>query len=144
MKIAMTSNKIRIATLVLLAAVQTLMGGTASAGEVEFIVGDLMVAEGGTWDSNSSPLTSPFGVDFNSRSDMWIVELEGGRVHMRDAAGKLHHAGGDGTKSYKGDGGKLADATFNGMHNCAVTPNGDFTSPIVGIIVSGKWMRRRE
>jgi len=95
------------------------------AGEVEFVVGGLMVAEGGTWDSKSSPLTSPFGVDFNSDGDLWIVELEGGRVHKLDAFGKLHHVGGDGTKSYKGDGEPLADATFNGIHNCAVTPNGD-------------------
>jgi hypothetical protein len=36
------------------------------AADVEFIVGDLMVSEGGTWDPKSSPLTSPFGVDFNS------------------------------------------------------------------------------
>jgi sugar lactone lactonase YvrE len=125
MEIEMTRNEKRIAALVLLAAVATLTGGTTCAGEVEFVVGDLMAAEGGAWDAKSSPLTSPFGVDFNSHGDMWIVELEGGRVHRFDAAGKLHHAGGDGTISYKGDGEKLAAATFNGMHNCAVTPNGD-------------------
>ena len=125
MKIAMTRNKNRIAGLVLSAVVATLMRGTASAGEVEFVVGDLMAAEGGSWNPEDSPLTSPFGVDFNSHGDMWIVELEGGRVHKFDAAGQLRLAGGDGTKSYKGDGGALAAATFNGMHNCAVTPNGD-------------------
>lgn len=125
MKIAIPRNTIQNVTLVFVVAVANLMGGTASAGEVEFVVGDLMVAEGGTWDAKSSPLTSPFGVDFSSNGDLWIVELEGGRVHRLDTAGKLHHAGGDGTKSYKGDGGKLAGATFNGMHNCAVTPNGD-------------------
>ncbi len=121
----MTRNKNRIAALILLAAVETLMAGAASAGEVEFVVGDLMAAEGGTWDAKTSPLASPFGVDFNSNGDMWIVELEGGRVQRFDVAGELHLAGGDGTKSYKGDGKKLAAATFNGMHNCAVTPNGD-------------------
>ncbi len=125
MTTAWTRNRIPIATRILLTAMAMLLCGMASAGEVEFIIGDLMVAEGGTWDAKSSPLTAPFGVDFNSSRDMWIVELEGGRVQKFDAAGKLHHAGGDGSKSYKGDGGKLADATFNGMHNCAVTPNGD-------------------
>jgi sugar lactone lactonase YvrE len=84
-----------------------------------------MKPEGGTWDPKTSPLTSPFGVDFNSVGEMWIVELEGGRVHKRDAAGMLQKAGGDGSQSYKGDGGPLKDATFNGMHNCAVSPNGD-------------------
>ena len=125
MTTAWTRNRIPTATRILLTAMAMLLSGTVSAGEVEFIVGGLMVAEGGTWDAKNSPLTSPFGVDFNSSGDMWIVELEGGRVQKFDAAGKLHHAGGDGSKSYKGDGGKLADATFNGMHNCAVTPNGD-------------------
>lgn len=124
MKFAMTRNKIRITTLVLLAAA-TLMPGTTSAGEVEFVVGGLMAGEGGDWEPKDSPLTSPFGVDFNSHGDMWIVELEGGRVHRFDASGQLHLAGGDGTKSYKGDGGELASATFNGMHNCVVTPNDD-------------------
>ena len=125
MKMALIMKRIRITTLVVLTAMTVIRGDTAIAGDVEFIVGDLMVTEGGTWDAKSSPLTSPFGVDFNSTGDMWIVELEGGRVHKLDAAGKLLQAGGDGSKSYKGDGGKLADATFNGMHNCAVTPNGD-------------------
>ena len=97
----------------------------AAANKVEFVVGDLMVSEGGQWDSAKSPLTSPFGVAFNSAGDMWIVELEGGRVHKLDSSGKLHHAGGDGSTSYKGDGGQLADATFNGMHNCDTLPNGD-------------------
>ncbi|MCX7399262.1 MAG: hypothetical protein NT138_16485 [Planctomycetales bacterium] len=98
---------------------------TTSAEEVEFVIGDFMESEGGQWDSAKSLLTSPFGVAFNSAGDMWIVELEGGRVHKLDSTGKLHHSGGDGSKSYKGDGGQLADATFNGMHNCDTLPNGD-------------------
>lgn len=124
MKIALTPNRIPEALFVLLTML-ALLSDAANAGDVEFIVGDLMVAEGGTWEAKSSPLTSPFGVDFNSSGDMWIVELEGGRVHQLDVAGKLHHSGGNGSKSYNGDGRKLANATFNGMHNCAVTPNGD-------------------
>ena len=101
------------------------LASTLSAGDVEFVIGGLMPSEGGDWDPKTSPLTSPFGVDFNTDGDMWIVELEGGRVHKLDPTGKLTLAGGDGSKSYKGDGGPLAAATFNGMHNCAVTPNGD-------------------
>ena len=93
--------------------------------EIEFVVGDLMASEGGTWDPKSSPLTSPFGVAFTKVGDMWIVELEGGRVHRFDTKGTLRHEGGDGSASYRGDGGPLSMATFNGMHNCAVTPNGD-------------------
>ena len=96
-----------------------------AAGDAEIVIGGLMAGEGGSWDPKDSPLTSPFGVDFNADGEMWIVELEGGRVHKFDVANKLHHAGGDGSRSYTGDGGPLVKATFNGMHNCAVTPNGD-------------------
>jgi len=125
MTIALNRNRIRTAACILLTAIAALLSGMARAVEVEFVVGDLMVTEGGTWDAASSPLTAPFGVDFNADGEMWMVELEGGRVHRFDAAGKLHLAGGDGSQSYTGDGGPLAKATFNGMHNCAVTPNGD-------------------
>lgn len=101
------------------------LGSPLTAGDVEVVVGGLMKSEGGEWDPANSRLTSPFGVDFNSDGEMWIVELEGGRVHRLDKSGRLHHVGGDGTQSYKGDGEPLASATFNGMHNCAVTPNGE-------------------
>lgn len=70
-------------------------------------------------------LHSPFGVDFDRRGNMFIVELEGGRVHKLDTAGKFTTIAGDGSKSYSGDGGPAAEATFNGMHNVAVTPEGD-------------------
>ena len=103
----------------------TLLCASLRAGDAEIVIGGLMPAESGNWDPKDSPLLSPFGVDFNADGEMWIVELEGGRVHRFDAAGKLHLAGGDGTKNYTGDAGMLAAATFNGMHNCAVTPNGD-------------------
>lgn len=93
--------------------------------KVEVVVGGLLKAEGGDWDPDSSPLKRPFGVDFNAAGQMLIVELEGGRVFRLDAGGPLRHVSGDGSKSYKGDGATFADATYNGMHNCAVTPNGD-------------------
>jgi len=96
-----------------------------SFDNVEIVVGGILKEEGGSWDPESSPLQRPFGVDFNSAGDMFIVELEGGRVHKRDAAGQLAKISGDGSKSYHGDGGPLAQATYNGMHNCAVAPNGD-------------------
>lgn len=95
------------------------------AAKVEVVIGGLMTAEGGEWSPESSPLKRPFGVDFNSRGQMFIVELEGGRIHRHDPDGSLHHVSGDGSKSYRGDGGNYSQATFNGMHNCAVTPNGD-------------------
>ncbi|MGB7345567.1 MAG: hypothetical protein WBD20_15240 [Pirellulaceae bacterium] len=97
--------------------------------QVTFIVGDLMAVESddadARWDPKASPVSSPFGIDFDSKGNMFIVELEGGRVHKRTASGELSHVGGDGSKSYRGDGGPLSVATFNGMHNCAIALNDD-------------------
>lgn len=101
----------------------------APALQVDFVVGDLMdseaVGDGARWNPESSPLKSPFGIDFDSLENMFIVELGGGRVHKRTPSGQLSHIGGDGTKSFLGDDGPLAKATFNGMHNCAIAPNDD-------------------
>lgn len=93
----------------------------ASASDVRFVVGGLMEAEGGSWNPKESPLDQPFGIDFASDGTMYIVELSGGRVHRLDQAGTLTQISGDGSKSYGGDGGPALKATFNGMHNCAVT-----------------------
>jgi sugar lactone lactonase YvrE len=70
-------------------------------------------------------LQSPFGVDFDQRGNMYIVELSGGRVHKLDVMGTLTTIAGDGSKGYTGDKGPAKKATFNGMHNVAVTPEGD-------------------
>ncbi|HVJ69850.1 MAG TPA: hypothetical protein VM510_17865 [Caulifigura sp.] len=72
----------------------------------------------------ASPLKSPFGVDFDTAGSMFIVELEGGRAFERTPEGTIRQIGGDGSKSYKGDGGPLARSTFNGMHNVAITKTG--------------------
>ena len=78
-------------------------------------------------DKNPGPgqLNSPFGVDFDAKGNMYIVELAGGRVHRLDTSGEFTTLAGDGSKSYRGDGGPAAKATFNGMHNVAVTPQAD-------------------
>lgn len=106
--------------LILLAAVCT-AGDTGRCADVEFLVGDYLPEEGGTWDPVSSPLNRPFGVAFDSHQRMFIVELEGGRVFRRDPDGMLHQVSGDGSRSYTGDGGPSEHATYNGMHNCAIT-----------------------
>lgn len=88
--------------------------------DVELIIGGLMPSEGGHWKASESPLENPFGVDFDAEGNMYIVELEGGRVHRLDTAGKLTRIAGDGSKGYLGDAGPATDAVFNGMHNCVV------------------------
>jgi sugar lactone lactonase YvrE len=70
-------------------------------------------------------LDSPFGIDFDAAGNMLIVELSGGRVHKLDPAGTFTTIAGDGSKAYSGDDGPAGEATFNGMHNVAVTPAGD-------------------
>lgn len=70
-------------------------------------------------------LESPFGIDFDKQGNMYIVELSGGRVHKLDTKGSLTTIAGDGSKDYTGDNGPAKNATFNGMHNIAVTPAGD-------------------
>ena len=93
----------------------------AEPSDVRFVVGGLMPEEGGDWKRADSPLSNPFGIDFDSQGHMYIVELGGGRVHRLDTSGNLTRIAGDGSKAYSGDGGPATDATFNGMHNCAVT-----------------------
>ncbi len=87
---------------------------------VEFVVGELLTAEGGSAKAKDFPFQRPFGIDFDSSGMMYVVELEGGRVFKVDANGKPARISGDGSKSYLGDGGKIAEATYNGMHNLAI------------------------
>jgi sugar lactone lactonase YvrE len=96
----------------------------AAEPKVTLIYGSWNPGEGGPLTTQPNPLKQPFGVDFDAKGNMWIVELGGGRVHQL-AQGRLFQIAGDGSKSYKGDGGPAKDATFNGMHNVAVTPSGD-------------------
>ena len=96
------------------------VAGLRSA-EVEFVVGDYMETEGGSWTAEQSPLSNPFGIDFDSKGDMYVVELVGGRVHRVDSDNQLTRIAGDGSKAYAGDGGPADRATFNGIHNCAIT-----------------------
>ena len=70
-------------------------------------------------------LSSPFGVAFDAKNNMYIVELSGGRVHRRDSTGTLSIIAGDGSEGYSGDTGPATEATFNGMHNVAATADGD-------------------
>lgn len=77
-------------------------------------------------------LDAPFGIDFDAAGNMVIVELSGGRIHKLDTTGKFTTIAGDGSKAYSGDEGPAREATFNGMHNVAVTPAGD-------VFISDSW-----
>lgn len=110
---------------VLLFPVSTVIADAAeSEPRVAVVVGSLLPAEGGPAEP-ASPLKSPFGIDFDRAGNMLIVELEGGRVHRLSPGGAFATIAGDGSTGYSGDGGPANEATFNGMHNLAVTPDGD-------------------
>jgi len=115
--------------LCLLSAVFLCPGTRAQSEEgtprISVVIGNLLPEEGAAGKAAPSPFESPFGMDFDAAGNMFVVELEGGRVHKLDAAGKFTTIAGDGSKSYRGDGGPARRATFNGMHNVAVTLAGD-------------------
>lgn len=91
--------------------------------QVEFLVGDWLKSEGGDAQPDEFLLNRPFGVDFDSHANLYIVELEGGRLFQLNEQRQLRRISGDGTRSYAGDGGPLKAATFNGMHNLAIDAN---------------------
>ncbi len=90
-------------------------------GKVEFLVGNYLVSEGGTWKADESPLRGPFGIDFDSAGAMYIIELSSGSLHKLSAKGELKRLRGPHEKNYSGDGGVVSEAGFNGPHNCVVT-----------------------
>lgn len=104
----------------------------AGSPSVSLVVGSWLPGESRPVDTTDSLLDSPFGVDFDRDGTMYFVELSGGRVFLKRNAGELKHIAGDGSKSYTGDGKLARHATFNGMHNIAVTPSGD-------IYISDSW-----
>ena len=74
--------------------------------KVTLMDGSWNPGKGGAGITRSNPLHRLFGVDFDSKDRMWIVQLEGDRVH-RLANGVRAHVSGDGSKSYWVDGGPL-------------------------------------
>ena len=89
----------------------------------------VLVAGGGTKEGNcpatEAKLDTPFGVDFDKAGNMYIVEMNGQRVHKVDTKGILTTIAGTGKKGDSGDGGPATKAEFNGMHSLCVLPDGN-------------------
>lgn len=100
--------------------------------KVEFLVGNYLLSEGGSWKAGDSPLKGPFGIDFDSSGAMYIIELSSGSLHKRSAQGELKTLRGPHKKSYSGDGGVVSGAGFNGPHNCVVTADDS-------LLISDSW-----
>ena len=89
----------------------------------------VLVAGSGTGSNNvpanEARLQGPFGADFDSAGNMYIVEMTGYRVLKVDTNGTLTVFAGTGEKGFSGDGAAASTAQFDGIHNLAVAPNGD-------------------
>lgn len=85
--------------------------------------------------ANKGRFSSPFGLAFSEKGVGYVVELGGGRVWELFGSSGLSPrciAGQFGKKSYRGDGELGFDATFNGMHNVAITTEGN-------LLISDTW-----
>jgi DNA-binding beta-propeller fold protein YncE len=69
-------------------------------------------------------LNEPFGVDFDSAGNTYIVEMGGNRVSVLDRGGKLRVLAGTGEKGFAGDDGPATKALFNGPHHLLFGPDG--------------------
>lgn len=80
----------------------------------------VVVAEGGT-----PKVTQPFAVDFAADGSALFVEMAGGeRLRKVAPDGTLTVLAGIGKKGEPGTDGSAGQATFNGMHNLLVAPDG--------------------
>jgi sugar lactone lactonase YvrE len=96
-----------------------------AADHLELIVGAAEGQQGGS-ESNAMPkLQSPFGIDFDRQGHMYIVELEGGRVHRWTKRAGLATVAGTGAKADEGDGGPASQAVFHSMHAVTIDPAGN-------------------
>ena len=108
----------------LLFAAFLLVGATLRAEKIVLVTG------GGDKEKDAPAaqcaLHEPFGVEFTPAGEMIIAEMEhGNRVLKVDAQGMLRAFAGTGVKGYSGDGGPAVSATFNGIHNLAITSGGN-------------------
>ena len=88
----------------------------------------VLVMGGGTETNSPDPktvkLNGPFGVDFDRRGNMFVVDMNGNCLRRWDPRGTLSLIAGTGEKGFAGDGGPALSAQLNGPHNIAVAPDG--------------------
>ena len=119
----------RISLLLFLSA---LVMTTVRADDVKFIVGDYLQSEGGNWNPKDGPLDGPFGIDFDSKGRLYVIELYSGRLHRIDPDGRRVVLCEKKEKGYAGDGDRIESAQFNGPHNCVVTDSDE-------LLISDSW-----
>jgi len=91
----------------------------------------IVLVAGGDDDRTGIPaaqakLHEPFGADFDTAGNLFIVEMaRGNRLLRVTPAGVLEHLAGQRAPGFSGDGGPALQAQFNGPHNLAVLPDGN-------------------
>ncbi len=90
---------------------------------------NLVLVAGGGNDQDNVPATKaklngPFGVDFDMRGNMYVVEMTGQRIVRVDTKGLLTNFGGTGQKGDKGDSGPVSRAAFSDPHNLIISRSG--------------------
>lgn len=95
---------------------------TASADKISLVAGGGTGADGA--EATKAKMIQTFGVDFDTKGTIYIVEMAKGERLRTVTDGKLVTlAGTEGKKGGDGDGGPGPKATFNGMHSLAVGPD---------------------
>ncbi|MEO6786860.1 MAG: hypothetical protein ABI318_12065 [Chthoniobacteraceae bacterium] len=100
------------------------LGASALAATIELLAGCGTREPAGP--ATECALREPFGTAFLPDGTLAIVEMaSGNRLLHVDKAGVMHVIGGTGVKGFAGDGGDARKAQFNGVHNIAITPEGN-------------------
>ncbi len=108
-----------------------LVAGVLAASAMVAQAERIVLVAGGTKDAVGIPaleakLKEPFGTEFDSAGNMYIIEMASGNRLLRvDGKGVLTHVAGKSQAGDAGDGGPALEAQFNGPHNLAVLPNGN-------------------
>lgn len=130
----MTTKFLRSYTLALLAGVVFLAPTSSFAEKLVLVVGGAKDAVG--IPAKEAKLKEPFGTEFDSAGNMYIVEMvSGNRLLKVDAKGTLTHVAGQLKPGDAGDGGPALEAQFNGPHNLALLPDGN-------ILIADTWNGR--
>ena len=100
------------------------LGVSAFAAKIEPVAGGGMRESGAK--AAECVLREPFGTEFLPDGTFAIIEMVSGNRLLRvDKAGVMKVIGGTGVKGFSGDGGDARKAQFNGVHNIAVTQDGN-------------------
>lgn len=123
-------------------ALHCLLVGGSLAFATSLQAAKIVLVAGGTENKTDVPATQarlkePFGVDFDGRGNLFIIEMASGNRLLRiDAQGRLVHVAGQPNPGDAGDGSASPlSAQFNGPHNLALLPDGS-------VLIADTWNGR--